>query len=45
VIGLTEVLFLLALFLFIAGPVAAGIVVWKYVIKPRRDAATPAGRK
>lgn len=42
-IGLPEVLLLLVLFLFFAGPVAVGIVIWKYVIKPRRDAAAPPG--
>jgi hypothetical protein len=45
VISLTEVLFLLALVVFFAGPVAVGIVIWKYVIQPRRDAAAPGGRK
>ena len=43
-IGLTEILFLLVLVLCFAGPVAAGIVIWKYVIKPRRNAAAPRGR-
>lgn len=39
-----EILFLLVLILFFAGPVAAAIVIWKYVIKPRRDTAA-AGRR
>jgi len=43
-IGLTEVLFLLVLILSFTGPVALGIVIWKYVIKPRRNAAAPRGR-
>lgn len=36
-IGLPEILILFVLFLLVAGPVAAGVVIWKYVIKPSRD--------
>jgi hypothetical protein len=36
-----EILILLVLFLLVAGPVAAGVVIWKYVIKPKQDAGKP----
>jgi hypothetical protein len=39
VIGLPEILFFVVLLLVGGGPIAAGIVIWKYVIKPRKDAA------
>jgi uncharacterized membrane protein YdfJ with MMPL/SSD domain len=35
-IGLPEILVLVVLLLVFGGPVAAGIVIWKYVIKPRK---------
>jgi hypothetical protein len=39
-IGLPEILIILVMLLLVAGPVAAGIALWKYVVKPKRDSAT-----
>jgi hypothetical protein len=36
-IGLPEILIIFVLFLLVAGPVAAGVVIWKYVIKPKEN--------
>jgi hypothetical protein len=36
-IGLPEILILLVLFLLVAGPGTVGIVIWKYVVKPKQD--------
>lgn len=45
-IGLPEILILVVLFLVVAGPVAVGLVIWKYVIKPNksRPGSPPEGR-
>jgi hypothetical protein len=39
-IGLPEILILHVIFLIFAGPVAVGIVIWKYVVKPKQDSGT-----
>jgi hypothetical protein len=38
-IGLPEILVVIVLLLVFGAPVMAGIVIWKYVMKPRK--ATP----
>jgi hypothetical protein len=44
-IGLPEILMLFVLFLLVAGPVTAGVVIWKYVTKPKGNRNNSAGQK
>jgi hypothetical protein len=41
-IGLPEMLILLVIFLIFAGPLAVGIVIWKYVVKRDKVSAKHA---
>jgi hypothetical protein len=42
-IGLPEILIVLVLFLMAAGPVVAGVLIWKFAMKAaRRCPASPA---
>lgn len=36
-IGLPEILIILVLFLMVAGPVVAGALIWKFVVKRPAD--------
>lgn len=38
-IGMPEILILVVLLLLFGAPVVAAIVIWRYVIRPRRDGA------